>query len=178
MNNETIEKAKINYEKLVHAKRELINIKRELLMEEQTSRVRKCLRVVRKTEDKFSNDEQTVRNSFYSARSDNDTSNIYVFVGAYKYGKKRNDVKVSDYRKANYFVYQDLEKEFSGTVIYPQEMDKFEKDNVILRFDSSLSFSEFLDKFYYLQYLYFKEYLNNKDISQDKVITKLKQYYK
>lgn len=173
MNKNIIENAKKKYIELMNLKKELVEVKTELLKERQNKNVKKCLEVIEKEENKFPSEEEILKYSFYTAETEETVCNIYVFIGAYRQSGKTIDSKVLDYKKADYFVYQNLEKMFSGVVIHPQNQKQFEQDNIILRFKDS---NNIRDKFYKLQYIYFREYLNNEDISKDKILEKLKEY--
>lgn len=173
MNKDVIINAKNSYYELMKATEELKEVKSQLLTGKQTEQVRKCLEVIEREEKKMPSEEDILKYSFYNAEQEDSVCNIYVFIGAYRQkNKKGNDVLVSDPKKADYFVYQNLEKMFSGVVIYPQEYNQFEQDNIILRFND---YSDIRAKFYQLQCVYFREYLTDENVTQDKVLEKLRQ---
>lgn len=173
MNKDVIRNAKNKYTELKKEKDELVEVKTELLIEQQNKEIRKFSEIIKREENKIPSDEEILKYSFYNAEQDDSTCNIYVFIGAYRRSNKMHDSEVFDYTKADYFVYQNLEKRFSGMVIYPSQQKQFEIENIILRFKNSNNIKE---KFYELQSIYFSEYLNNEDITQDKVLEKLNMY--
>lgn len=172
MNKDVIRNAKNKYTELKKEKDELVEVKRMLLKEGQNKERKKCLEVIKKEEDKLPSDEEILRYSFYNAEQESSICNIFVFIGAYRRSTKMHDTKVLDYTKADYFVYQNLEKMFSGVVIYPSQHKEFERKNIILRFKNS---NDIKEKFYKLQSIYFNEYLDNEDINQEKVLEKLRK---
>ncbi len=173
MNKDVIKNAKENYTRLMQIKKELKEVKKELLIQQQNKETKNILRIISDEENKIPSDEEILKYSFYNAEQDDSTCNIYVFIGAYRRTDKVNDIKVSDYNKADYFVYQNLEKNFSGMVIYPFQQQQFEIENIILKFKNSNNIKE---KFYNLQSIYFNEYLNNEFTTQDKILEKLKNH--
>ena len=163
-----IEKARKQYVDLMKAKEELLEVKKELIKEGNNQRIKKCLKVIEREESKVPSEEEILKYSFYNSEKEDSTCNIYVFIGAYRQNNKITD----DCTKAEYFVYQNLEKMFSGVVIYPHELIDFEKENVVLKFKDTKNIRE---KFYKLQCVYFREYLKDENISQEKILIKLRE---
>lgn len=165
--------AKKSYFELMKTKEELLEVKSSLLKVKPTLEINRCLDIIKNKEKKIPSEEEILKYSFYNAEQEESLCNIYVFIGAYCRSKENvGDIQVSDYTKAHYFVYQNLEKMFSGVVIYPQEYKQFEKDNIVLRFNNS---SNVREKFSKLQCIYFREYLQDENISQDKMLEKLRK---
>lgn len=173
MNKNVITNAKNSYFELMKSKEELTEIKSQLLNLQQTEEIKNCLEVIERETAKIPSEEEILKYSFYNAEVEDSLCNIYVFIGAYRRNNGKNGATlVSNYNQADYFIYQNLEKMFSGVVIYPSEQNQFEKDNIIIRFKDSKNIRK---KFYKLQSVYFREYLNDENIKQEKVLEKLKQ---
>lgn len=173
MEKDTIRKAKEKYTELMKLKEELVEVKKELLEQQPSQVIKDYLQIIEKEQKKIPSEEEILKYCFYNEEQENSMGNIFVFIGAYRHrGGKKQDVRVTDYTKADYFIYQNLEKMFGGMVIYPQEQKQFEQENVILRFKSFLNI---IEKFYKLQCIYFREYLNDENISQERVLMKLKE---
>lgn len=175
MEKEVIRKAKQEYIKAMETKEQLLALKQALFKNIENPLAKSYLRVIEREECKIPNEEEILKHSFYNQITDDSTCNIYVFIGAYCHNSKKGDIQVSDYTKASYFVYQNLETMFSGIIIYSQEYIQFEKDNIVLRFNHVKNVKDIIERFYKLQYIYFKEYLNNEDLSEEKMLTKLKE---
>lgn len=173
MNKNVITNAKNSYFELMKSKEELTEIKSQLLNLQQTEEIKNCLEVIEREVAKIPSEEEILKYSFYNAEVEDSLCNIYVFIGAYRRNNGKNGVTlVSNYNQADYFIYQNLEKMFSGVVIYPSEQNQFEKDNIIIRFKDSKNIRE---KFYKLQSVYFREYLNDENISSQKVLEKIRE---
>lgn len=173
MNKAIIIKASKQYEELMIPRKELQKARNLLLAKDLSEEKRKeCLEIIEKEEAKLPSEEGIIKYSFHSVIDDGSECNIYVFIGAFRKVKEQT-LRIDDYTKADFFVYQNLEKQFSGVVIYPEEQKQFEIDNIVLRFSDYSS--NVIKKFEKLQCAYYSEYLNNEDISQDKVLKKIKE---
>lgn len=121
---------------------------------------------------KIPSEEEILKYSFFSEEQDDSECEFYVLIGAYCRGKN-GDKKVKNYKKADYFIYQNLEKMFSGKVIHPQEQEQFEKEHIVFRFSPD---EDVREKFSELQVVYFRQYLANENISQLEMCNELTKH--
>lgn len=173
MDKETVISARNTYNDIINKKKELIKIKDELMKLDKVKTIEKCLQVIEKEERKIPTDDEILRYSFYNIEKEESICNIYVFMGVYRRNKnKQFDDKVTDYNKADYFIYQNIEKMFSGKVVYQNEQKDFERENIIIKIDEDKDVRE---QFYRLQNIYFMEFIKDENISYEKVLRKLGQ---
>lgn len=173
MNKKTIEKAKKRYTELMKQRVELEEAK-QLLKKQDISmeKLKSCLAIIDREENNLPSEEEIIKYSFQEVIGNNSECNIYVFRDDYRVKHNKKVVEVTDYTKAQYLVYFNLEEMCTGVVVYPQEQTQFEKDNIVLRFNNN---SDFMEKFERLQCAYYREYLENPDISQERVLKKLNE---
>jgi len=161
MNKGIIAAAKEKYNKSMMMKRELVLVRNELQKMQNFKHSAECLKVIEKEEKKLPSEEEILKYAFFSEEQEESECPFYVLIGAYRKGRKE-DKQVKNYEKADYFVYQNLEKMFSGKVVYPQEQTQFEKEHIVFKFSKD---EDTRKKFSQLQVIYFRQYLNNENIS-------------
>jgi len=162
MNKSIIAAAKEKYNKSMMMKRELVLVRNELQKMQNYKHSAECLEVIEREEKKLPSEEEILKYAFFSEEQEESECPFYVFIGAYRHGKN-GDKEVKKYEKADYFVYQNLEKMFSGKVISPHEQTQFEKENIIFKFSKD---EDARENFSQLQVLYFRQYLKNENISE------------
>ena len=169
MNKNAIRTAKSNYNRMMNIKNELTLVKNELLKMQHDASCKESLKVIEQEEAKIPSEEEILKYSFYNVEQKENEGNFYVYIGAYCCDKNGN-YPVKDYRKADYFVYQNLDQMFSGKVVYPQEQEEFEKDHIVFKFSENKDIRE---KFLQLQMICFRQYLANEDISETELLVEL-----
>ena len=171
MNKSIIKQARGEYLELIQVSEEINSI-REYMCEKGYSKekIKRCLQEIKK---EIISEEKMIRESFYNASDYYSECNIYIFIGAYRRRNEQHDSLVQNYKRADYFLYQNLESRLSLVIVSPSEQKQFEKDNIILKFDDGINIRKKIEK---LQYIYFKEYLNNPGVSENDVLKKLRQY--
>jgi len=173
MNSDVVINARKIYNDIIGKKKELIEIKEELLNVKNVKDFEECIKFIEKEEAKIPSDDEILRYSFYNNEQIDTSSNVYVFIGAYRRNEKGiSDIRINDYQKADYFIYQDLEKMFSGKVIYPSEYKQFEQENIIIKIKNTDNVRK---EFLRIQSIYFMEFLKDENISQDKVLKKINE---
>lgn len=169
MNKSIIAAAKEKYDKTMLMKKELTLVKTELEKMKDIKQSAECLEVIEREEKKIPSEEEILKYSFFSEEQEESECEFYVLIGAYR-REKNGDRETKNYQKADYFVYQNLEKMFSGKIIYPQEQEQFEKEHIVFRFSKD---EDSREKFSKLQVVYFRQYLTNENISQMEMCTEL-----
>lgn len=167
MNNTEIALARQKYNDLKLKQQEYKQMKQRILELEQNPIVQEYLNLVdlvkEQAENKRFEEHEMISNAFEElALSTNDSNNILVYMGAYKYTvlvpilvKTKND-----YNDADYVLYRDLETcRFFKVNIHNKKM--FEKEsNVIFLDDTNFtSHLDYLNGFKKLTSMFFKELL-------------------
>lgn len=172
MNKNIITSAREKYNKSMMMKRKLILVKNELQKMQNYEHSAECLKIIENEEKKIPSEEEILKYAFFSEEQEESECPFYVLIGAYRRGKN-GDKEVKNYQKADYFVYQNLEKMFSGKIIYPQEQTQFEKEHIVFRFSPD---EDARERFSELQVVYFRQYLANENISQLEMCNELTKH--
>jgi len=173
MNKELISKAFEKYNNLMIPRREFEKIKNSIRLSNISDEDKiNSIKRIEQDERRFPSEEEILRYSFYSFQ-DESICNIYLFMGGYYIDSSGEIVLASENQKINFYIYQNLEKDFPSNVVYPEDRVNFEKDNVVLKFKNFICTKE---NFYKIQYIYFKELINNKELDEKEIVETIKSH--
>jgi len=175
MNKIIIEKARNKYIELVKAKAELEEVKKILLMEKQTDKIKKCLGVIEREESKIPSEDEILRYSFYNVEEEELTCNIYVFIGYYGAASPNHLAPLSEKNPHVRYKYCVNLETTDIVVVEINKTSEFEKDNIVLYLDDPKNYHHigfYREKLNELRNKYFEYLVNNSQKEAIKQIIK------
>ena len=189
MTEDYLNELKRNYSDLVNKKQELLELKETIKKYEEKKEIKEYLAL----KEKFFNLDTSIVDisnddlfeiAIGKCRVDNNTGNIYVYLGSFKYSSEEDVVHPSrdtrvlfncDIDEIDYKVYKNIEGNHLDEVVIPKDScEKFEKENIII-YPNTILNGEY---YYKLRKMYYKDAIENGiDVAKEKLLTKERSNY-
>lgn len=173
MNREELENLKEKYLEGIKERDKLKKAKERLNVLKRNPAVREYLGLINVKDLKILSNDEILENIIQETLVSNDNlSNIYVFMGAYSNNNGLNTVEYAS-EEVDYFLYCNIENDHEYKKILPSNKEEFESTRMIINFkDSGFDWQ----KFYKIQQYYFNELINGND--EEEILERIKTKYK